>query len=48
MSISFRERKAASLAAMTADQRTEYDNALEEERERLRLAEVVHEAAASA
>ncbi|MFT4157664.1 MAG: helix-turn-helix transcriptional regulator [Microbacterium sp.] len=44
MSTPFRELEAASLTAMTSDERARFDAALEEEETRLRLAEIVYKA----
>lgn len=44
MSTPFRELEAASLAAMTPDERARFDAALEEEETRLRIAELVYQA----
>lgn len=41
MSTPFRELEAASLAAMTPDERARFDTALEEEEARLRVVEHV-------
>lgn len=48
MSTPFRELEAAALAAMTPDERARFDAALEEEEERLRLAEIVYKVRAEA
>lgn len=44
MSTPFRELEAASLAAMTPNERARFDAALEEEETRLQIAELVHQA----
>ena len=48
MSTPFRELEAASLAAMTTDERERFNAALEEEEARLALAEMVYQARAAA
>jgi ribosome-binding protein aMBF1 (putative translation factor) len=48
MSTPFRELEAASLAAMTPDERARFDAALEEEEARLRIAEIVYQARSAA
>ncbi len=48
MSTPFRELEAASLAAMTPDERARFDAALEEEETRLRVAEIVYQARSAA
>ncbi|TIH29829.1 helix-turn-helix domain-containing protein [Subtercola vilae] len=48
MSTPFRELEAASLAAMTTDERARFDTALEEEETRLRVAEMVYQARSDA
>lgn len=48
MSTPFRELEAASLAAMTPDERARFDAALEEEEARLHVAEIVYQARAAA
>lgn len=48
MSTPFREVEAASLAAMTPDERARFDAALEEEEARLRIAEIVYQARSAA
>jgi len=48
MSTPFRELEAASLAAMTPNERARFDAALEEEEARLRVAEIVYQARAAA
>lgn len=48
MSTPFRELEAASLAAMTPDERARFDVALEEEEARVRIAEIVYEARSAA
>lgn len=48
MSTPFRELEAASLAAMTPDERARFEAALEEEEARLRIAEIVYQARSAA
>jgi len=48
MSTPFRELEAASLEAMTPDERLRFDAALEEEEARLRVAEMVYQARSAA
>lgn len=48
MSTPFRELEAASLAAMTLDERARFNAALEEEEARLRVAEIVYQARSAA